>query len=130
MKRTIVMVLSVLMLCTMSVSALAYGEGTYDIATTSTTDFIDGCPNSAYRNTGANWEILIACGNVASNHRFVMKIKSGENTASSTWVYSKDSGNSHPYKVAYQGAGHLVRVWGRLDNRDSGHIEAAGPFYY
>lgn len=130
MKKTIFLALSILMICAISVSALAYGNGSYDIYTDSTTDYMDGCPGTNYLNTGSNWRILIACGNVTSSHRLVMHIKSGSAIASSTWVYSYDSGNYHPYKTAYQGAGHQVRVWGRLDNRDSGMLEVAGPFEY
>ena len=130
MRKMIALVMGLLMLFAVTTNALAYGTGTYSIGTSSTTTFMDGCPNSTYYNTGSDWMIEIACGNVSPTHRLVMKIQSGANTASSVWVYSTDSGKYHPYKVAYQSPGHLVRVWGRLDNRDSGYLEAAGAFYY
>lgn len=59
------------MIRAISVSALAYGNGSYDIYADSTTDDMDGFPGTNHRNTSFNWSILIACGNVTFSHRLV-----------------------------------------------------------
>lgn len=54
MKKMIALVMGLLMLFAVTTNALAYGTGTYSIGTSSTTTFMDGCPNSTYGLVGPN----------------------------------------------------------------------------
>lgn len=88
--------------------------------------------SSPATSSGARWHIEWGNStNIASDRRALVRVHSGYDAASASWVYSTKSTAYHDYNSGFGYGLRNTELWGRLDNRDGARapLKVDGYFF-